>query len=117
MYAFMEHKNEMEDMEEERIIYLDLFIIALIQQIERHKKYLLNPTENKAEQITEHYENIKRAENDLDELSKDALQRFKAMIRYEECINIRVNLQERETNGNETNKPKEEVYSESHDDK
>jgi hypothetical protein len=83
LYAFMEQKNEMEaegeilspeDIEEERIIDLDLFTIAIIQQIERHKEYMLNPNEDKAGEIIEHYEYIKRAENDLDEHSKDALQ-------------------------------------------
>jgi hypothetical protein len=118
LYAFIEQKNETEangtildaeQLEEEGMIYLDLFIIAIIQQIERHKDYLSDPTEEKANEITMHYHYMKAAETDLDENSKDALLRFKSMVRYEECINVRVDLKAKETNASKADKPGEDT--------
>ena len=73
-----------EQAEDERLAYVDLFIIAIIKQIDRYQAYTIEPTLEGANEINEHDLYITNAETDLDEQSIIELNQFKNLIRYNE---------------------------------
>ena len=80
----MKHRvsNDNEDLELNQPVLIDLHIRAILTQFERQKNYMLNPSEEKIEEIRLHNEHIIRCEDALSISSKGCIQKFKEPKTY-----------------------------------
>ena len=86
----MKHRvgNDNEDLELNQPVLIDLHIRAILAQFERKKNYMLNPSEEKIEEIRLHNEHIIHCEDALSISSKGCIQKFKDLTRYDRCMTI-----------------------------